>query len=288
MLFFGCPTFLKNYYTVGFLVFILNSMNILAQDLMPIVARLNSMGNTAVALTDAFSLFSNPSCIAKDSKQSAAVFVDHRYGIAGLNTKAFAYNHAINDSKMAGGFTHFGDELMNHSRIELAFAQKIRLFSLGGGFGVHHLSVSGNGVARAVTFQFGGLVEISPKIYYGAHVYNMTRAKISKESSLYYPVLMKTGFTYLPSDLVILSAEIEKDSRYPVNLKAGLEYKLIEWIKIRTGINSSPANGYFGLGFKLKEWNFDYGLSFHSRLGVVHFVGLTFELNQKPPIIAEP
>jgi len=287
LLFFGCKSFegRENYHAIFLLVFL--PFSIVAQTFTPIGARLNSMANASVSVSDMFSVFSNPASLTTLESSCAALFFDHRYNVSGLNTYAFAYSHDIKKSKIAAGFVKFGDQLLNQNRIELAIAHKIRMVSLGGGIGYQQLMVYENGVAKALTLQFGGNVELTPKITYGAHVYNMLRSKMDKNSQLYYPVIMKTGFSYLPNKSVIVSCEIEKDNRFDPNFKAGIEYKIIEWMFLRMGVNSNPSNGFGGLGFKLKDWKFDYGVSFHNRLGLVHFFGLNFFVNKKSKV-AEP
>lgn len=251
-----------------------------AQTFTPIGARLNAMANASVSVSDPFSVFSNPASLAFMEHSSAALCFDHRYNVSGLNTYSFAYSHVYSKSRLGVGFAKFGDQLLNQHRVELAFAHKIRMVSLGGGLGYHQLMVHENGVSRAITLQFGGNVEISPKIIYGAHVYNMLRARMDKNSQLYYPVIMKTGFSYLSNKSVLLSFELEKDNRYDPNFKAGVEYKMTDWAFLRVGVNSIPSNVFGGLGFKLKEWKFDYGVSFHNRLGLVHFIGLNFSVDE--------
>jgi hypothetical protein len=259
----------------------IQSFELQAQYFTPIGARLNSIANSSVAISDAFSVFSNPSNLAFMDKTSIAVYADHRYAVSGLNTLAFAYNQLVRKVNVSVGAARFGDELLNHNRVEAAAAYKVRLVSLGVGLGYQQLTVSENGVGRAMTLQFGGTVEISPKIRYAAHVYNMLRAKVDARSSLYYPVIMRTGFSYLPVKSAIFSAEIEKDSRFEPNIKLGLEYQLKEWIYLRTGINSNPFNTFGGIGFKQKEWKLDYGVSFHNRLGMVHYLSLVFSFDRK-------
>ena len=239
------------------------------------------MGNTTVTLVDAFSVFSNPATLTSLPTRTAAAYFEQRYAVAGLNSMAFAYSHPIKTSCLALGTTRFGDELLNHSRVELGFAHKIRTVSLGGGLGYQQLFVAENGVGKGVTLQFGGTAEINKKLVYGAHVYNMLRAKIASESSLYYPVMMKMGFSYLPMNELIITSEVEKMSGQTPNFKAGLEYRLTEWFFARTAVNTAPSNGFGGIGLKFKECSLDYGISFRSRLGFVHYLGLVYTPKSK-------
>jgi len=241
------------------------------------------MGGSTITLPDAFSVFSNPASSVLSEQNSVGLFYDHRYNISGLSNMAIAGNYKIKNSALSGGISRSGDELLNYNRCEIALTHKIRNVSLGGGAGYHQVMVSENGAARNITFQFGGIAEITPKLTYGAHVYNISRSKVSKDKSIYYPVIMRMGVSYKAVKNVFLSIEIEKDNRFDPNVKAGMEYKPLDYLFIRTGFNTNPSNSFFGLGLKLKGWMFDYGVSYHKRLGLTHYIGLVFGLSPSLP-----
>ena len=178
-----------------------------AQYLLPVGARSNAMGGSTITLPDAFSVFSNPASTTYLEQNSIGLFYDHRYNISGLSNLALAGSFKIKKSSILGGVARSGDELLNHSRLEIALAHKIRNVSLGGGAGYHQIMVSENGVAQNFSFQFGGTAELTPKLTYGAHVYNILRSKVSKEKSIYYPVIMRMGLSYKPIKKVFIKAK---------------------------------------------------------------------------------
>jgi len=233
-----------------------------------------------------FSVFANPAAATGLENNNIGLFFDHRYNLAGLSNLAIAGNYNLKHTSLLVGVSRYGDDLLNQSRCELAIAHKIRNVSLAGGAGYQQIMVAENGSARNVTFQFGGIAKLTPNITYGAHIFNLSRSKVSKEKSIYYPVIMRMGFSYAPIKQVFISAEIEKDSRFNPNFKAGVEYRFNHYLFFRTGINSNPATACLGFGFKLKEWMFDYALAYHNRLGLVHNIGLVFSLpkSQSEPV----
>jgi hypothetical protein len=255
---------------------------------MPVGTRFNGMGNASVAVSDVFSIFSNPASLTGLSAPVACMNADHRYNVSGINTLAFSYCHVQKAARVALGISRYGDELLNHTRAELAFAYKIRLVSLGGGISYQQLAVSELKTARNLLFQFGGMVELTPTLHYGASIYNMTRSKIASEASTYYPVVMQMGLSYLPIKQVLLLVEVEKTSTLPANFKMGLEYTPTSYLVLRTGINSAPSQGFFGAGVKWKEYGLDYAVTVHSRLGWVHSLSLCYFFAKKEePLKAE-
>ncbi len=252
-----------------------------SQLVFPLGARYNGVGNATVALPDVFSVFSNPACLTGLQASSLGLYTDHRYNMSGMNNVALSYCHVQKEARVAAGIGRYGDELLNQTRAEIGFAYKIRLVSLGGGIGYHQLAVAELNTAWNVLFQFGGMAEITPKLRYAAHIYNVTRAKTDRLSSSYYPVVMSTGISYLVAKQVLLLAEVEKSSLYPVNFKVGIEYTPSRFLVLRTGVNSAPSQGFLGLGIKWKGYGLDYALAFQNRLGNVHSLSLLFFLPEK-------
>lgn len=237
-------------------------------------ARANGLGHTTVALPDAFAIFSNPACLTGLQNDAIGLSVDHRYNVEGLNTLAMAYTRVQQNARIGFGASRYGDDLLSHTRAEMAFAYKIRMVSLGGGLSYQQFGISELGTAKNVMFQLGGMAEITPKITYAASVYNVTRARLIND--YYYPVCMRMGLRYEPSKQVILLGEIEKISQQEANCKVALEYLPYDFLCFRTGINTFPSQGFVGLGLKWRGSELDYSCSFHSRLGFVHYVGIVF------------
>ena len=92
---------------------------------------------------------------------------------------------------------------------------------------------------------------------------------------------MKAGLSYRPGNKITLSVETWKDIEYPASLRAGLEYKVLDKLPIRTGIATAPFHQYFGLGFAPKNFRIDYALSNTSRnLGLSHSFSVSYLLNR--------
>lgn len=248
---------------------------------MPIGARLNGLANASVTLIDPFSVFVNPANLANTTKPTLGLFADHRYSLSGLNILALAYSQNYKSWGAGVGVARYGDELLNHTRVEFALAYKIRMVSLGAGVGYHQLMIMELGTASRALFQLGGRAELTPKLTYAASVYNLARAKVSSQSSIYYPVVMKMGLSYIAIKQVVLMGEVEKSSDSKTNFKAALEYSLLGYLQFRTGVNTFPSQGFLGVGLKWKGASLDYAISFHSRLGNVHALGLTCVFGKK-------
>ena len=130
-----------------------------------------------------------------------------------------------------------------------------------------------------MVFEFGGIAMISSKLYFGAHMFNVTQSHYSGETHEDIDTALKTGFLYKPSKTVQLSVEVEKVTAYPMNFRAGLEYEVMTHFFVRTGIASRPQTNHFGIGFKGSKFHIDYAVHTHPQLGWSHHFSLGYVLH---------
>jgi hypothetical protein len=127
--------------------------------------------------------------------------------------------------------------------------------------------------------ELGGTAELSPGLFFGAHVYNITRSSISKSSPDYLPTVLKAGISYRPSDKLMVNIESEKELLSPARFKAGIAYSFEDKFWLRTGINRQPSNLFFGIGFKPRRLQVDYAMSRNYLLGFTHHFSFNYNLS---------
>lgn len=238
------------------------------------------IAGASITLGDSYSLFNNVGGIARISKHSIFVSYQNRYGIEQFQVVGAGaiYSHEIGNAGI--GFFKFGDDIYSEQRIHLALGHKVQMVSLGLGLDLLQYSISGIGTKQALVIQFGGVVELSKKIWIGAHIYNVNQAKLRTEFNERIPVLMKTGLSYRPSTELMINMEVEKDLLFEETFKAGMEYMIIDHVFMRTGIRTQPFIGAFGIGFHPKNLQFDYAFSNDFILGNTHEVSLAISLEK--------
>jgi hypothetical protein len=69
---------------------------------------------------------------------------------------------------------------------------------------------------------------------------------------------------------------MEKNTDFPISVKAGLAYQIREKIWLRTGIASSPLTHHFGAGFKQGKFSINYAAHSNAQLGWSHHLSLAY------------
>ncbi len=239
-------------------------------------ARDAGLAGASVAVADLYSLFNNVGNLGSIENHGMVLGYQSRYHVAAFQVVGAGAIYVSPVGIGGIGFFKFGDETFSQQRIHLAFGHKIQLISLGFGLDVLQYRISTVGTQHALAIQFGGVVELSSKWRFGAHVFNLNQAQLDRETNEPIPTVMKAGFSYLPTNELMLNVEIEKDLDFEELFKVGLEYQLIKHVFLRTGINSAPFLSAFGLGFHPKRLSIDYSYANHARLGSTHELSIGY------------
>ncbi|WP_159469592.1 hypothetical protein [Dyadobacter sp. 3J3] len=249
----------------------------------PIGARAWGLANATVARSDYYAIGNNIAGLAGISNPTIFSTYDSHYGFDGINTLGFGA--VIPLSKDLGtGFSiqRFGDKTYNQIAIGMGAGHRINRFSLGLKINYLQTAINSSTITlskKALVFEFGGIAMISSKLYFGAHMFNVTQSHYSGENHEQIDTALKTGFLYKPSKTIQLSAEIEKVTTYRLNFRAGLEYEVLPNFFVRTGIASRPQTNHFGIGFKGIKFHIDYAVHTHPQLGWSHHFSLGYLLN---------
>ncbi|MBL4625100.1 MAG: hypothetical protein JKY42_08180 [Flavobacteriales bacterium] len=229
-----------------------------------------AMGNSSVMLQDRWSIHHNQAGLAWLEKKSVGVYYESRYTTSQLGLQGGAF---ILPTEAAGTFglsiSTFGYSLYNETKIGLAYARKLSpMFSVGIQLDYFSIGIGENyGRVGAFSGEIGVLAVLTDNLTVGAHLFNPSRTRIAQYNDEHLPTILRFGASYKFSDKVLMTGEMEKDIDQKPVFKSGLEYNISEPIFIRAGIASNPFVSSFGVGVRLKGFEFDIATSFHSVLG---------------------
>ncbi len=261
------------------LVFILIWSNSFAQrgtETLPKGARSAGMGNANLSLSDAWSIFNNVGALARITQSQAAFGFDHRLQLNELTTLAAVAALKSDWATFGLGVSSYGSEIFSQNQVGLGISNQLGIASLGVKFNYFQTSIEGLGTGRTFMVELGGLAELTPELFFGAHIYNPFRASYGKNSPDFLPTLVKAGITYKPFSSLLINLEAEKDILLPPLFKLGMEYGLGEKIWLRSGIHTNPSNVFFGIGFRPKRFHFDYAMGQNLQLGYTHHFSFNY------------
>jgi hypothetical protein len=244
-------------------------------------AKSGGIGNASVTFYDHWAIWNNIAGIALH--QSACFFISYEHILNFSPLKKAGAGFILPMKYGVGGLDmqKFGDNLYNEIKIGFSYAHCVRNVSLGVKVNYSQISIEGYGNKKNIIAELGGIVRLTERLYFGAHIFNLNQAKIKKAPFELIPVIMKTGLSYRIEKKISLNAEIEKEINFKPILKTGIEYNLTENIFLRTGISSNPRINYFGIGIYQKKYSIDYSFNVNPALGSVHLLSLSYSFNKE-------
>jgi hypothetical protein len=249
--------------------------------LLPAGARSSAMGNASVTHTDGFALFNNIAGISEINTFTALFYYDNRFGVPSLDHMGTGLIIPMSYGSIGMSVFRHGDEWYNEHLLGLGYGHRIGIMSLGVKVNYHQYLIEGFGTRTLGTIELGGVAELSEQLFFGAHIFNINQAMLSKHDSERLPTLMKAGLAYKPSAKVLLCVESEKDLIHTPRFKAGLEYELVQFAYARTGVATNPYTNHLGVGFLLRNLALDYVLNHHHFLGISHHLSVILQIAQK-------
>ena len=244
-------------------------------------ARSAGMGYTGVTYTDINSLFTNQAGLAMLEGFAATAFAEQRYFLSELQGLSAGAALPTNSGTFGLSINYFGFEDYNEQRAGLAYGRKLsNKLAMGAQLLVLNTRIPEYGNKTNLTFEAGLLAQLLPQLHLGFHVYSPARIQLVEDEFL--PSVFRLGLNYLPSEKLKILAEVEKDIDYPVRSKLGLEYAIVDALKMRVGAATQPVTLSFGLGYQLDNGlSLDIASSYHEVLGFTPAAGVTYAIGKK-------
>lgn len=243
-------------------------------------ARLTAMGNTGAAVKDIWSINANPAGISELkssttalnytrylytnelSEQNFALILPFQHNFAGLSLNRYGINE-YNELKIGFAFAkQFGDEL-----------------SIGLKANYHQLKITNYGSTATFSVDVGATYLINKELSLGLYLNNPSSQQFNATNlQAKIPSEIHLGAAYEPSNKVIIAGEIIKDFNRKVDVAFGIDYKVMEVLSLRGGMNAKPFKQSAGIGLHLKHLNLDMAVQNHPQIGYTPQIGFSYAL----------
>ncbi len=239
-------------------------------------ARPLAMGNTEVVTDDSWGMFNNPGTLSQNNSNTLLFGYNMFYGLEGFGTVAAGYHQNIGSGVAGVGFYRFGDDLFNETIVSGVFSNRFGIAGLGARINYIQYQIQDFGSGGTVTLDFGGFTEVTPKVFVGASITNITQSYLSKLEDQRLPTTMEAGISLRPSAEVIVNFVASQILGYEAVYRAGLEYLIIDGLALRSGFQVDPQKLYFGLGLNLEKFTIDITTYNNPYLGFANQLSVTY------------
>ncbi len=253
---------------------------------IPAGGRPLGMGSAYTAVADGSEcLLINPAGLSQSNGFSLCLFYSRPFGLQELTYETVTSVLPTKYGNWGFGFQGFGNSLYRESSITVGWSCHVHQnFYFGIGFRSARLRIEKYGSHNAFIIDTGYILKLTDQCQWGASISNLFQSRIGiSEEPL--PQIMRTGVCYKPFQGILLSIEIDKDVRYPIETRAGTELRVLSPLALRFGFGRDPDFFSTGFGLTWKYCVFDYAFTTHPVLGTTHQGSISLYLK---PFVEKP
>ncbi len=228
-----------------------------------------SMGGLVSVSTEIDAILNNQAGLASMDGYGLIATAEQRFLLDELRTVSFGASYEKKDFGTVGLLvSSFGIAEYKEQKFALAYARKLLdQLSIGGQLDYLTTRIQGYGSSNSITFEFGLQSKFNDEIMMGFHMFSPGQVSQGTESNI--PTRMNLGFAYIPSDKLIIGAEVEKIVDLDFAFRGGVSYAFAEQFILRAGVSTGETTFSFGLGYALQNaLYFDGAFSQHETLGI--------------------
>lgn len=246
-------------------------------------ARSSAMGDASVPFIDTWSVFNNPAALGFTTKIQLGLSYKNNFLLKELSQYSLAFSLPVKKVGVFGiAIDRFGYSEFSQNKFGLSYSRKFgKIFSLGVQMNLHYIHIGdiyGNKFTASGSISF--LIKPMKNWVIGGNVYNITATPISIDARDRINTIFRLASSYTVADKLLISIEGEASLQYDPTFKAGFEYKPIELLAIRAGINTYPMSPTFGFGINYKKVLFDFAGKWHPVLGFSPIVSLSYSFGK--------
>jgi hypothetical protein len=271
------PVRLKIYLLIYLIGAFLNENLSAANDNWLSGARFSAMGNIGVMCSDLWSVSHNQAGLGFYNHMTAGLHHENRFAVAQFSFISAAFTIPTQTGTFGLSFSCFGYSSYHENKAGLAFGKSLnKWFSAGIQFDYLNTYVADEtGNINSMAIEAGILTKPLKDLSIGVHIYNLTGSHFNGLSvKERIPVIFSLGAGYYYQEKLLIAIETSKDLEMkPALYKAGIEYRIKNFLFIRTGVIIGEfISNSFGLGVAFKKIKADLAFTHQQIIGFTpHF-----------------
>ena len=237
-----------------------------------------SMGNTGAASSGIQSIYFGQAGLTDINKMSFQLSTEQRFTLSDLSVVSAAVAFRPGGVGVVGLFiSNYGLEEYREQKYGLSYATHIaENISVGAQWSMNTIRIREYGSTNYVGIELGIRAKLNEQLFAGLHVSNPFKITIADDESTIR--IINLGFHYKISEKVELLSDYRILSDIGNSFHFGLDYKIVDALNFRVGIDTGVSSFHFGIAYNLNnESTIEAGFSNHQYLGITPALSLSYE-----------
>lgn len=235
-------------------------------------ARATGMNGAFTSLSNnSLAIFYNPSGLGQMKyREASVIYIPSPFGVSNISTCALTFAEPFSFGTLGLGVKSFGFDLYRETSVIFSYGNSYReKIFYGMNLNLYLLNIQNYNSASVFDADFGAMAYLTDFLRWGFYTSNITGAKIG-ESNQKLAKIYRTGFTVQPRNDLNLILEFEKDVKFPLSFRSGIEYFINEFIDLRGGMGTEPVSFSGGVSINYNIFQIEYAIKNNQDLGITN------------------
>ena len=214
---------------------------------------------------------SDPTILLINRSPFGAGSINRKFGLRSLMESLFVVGGNFRNLGLGLGLSRFGNSSYQETQISILGAKSYKeLVQLGISLNMYQLSISNYGQAEAIGSK------VSVRYAMGTHVETMmsflnVNGPVIGQSNEKLPQIISAGLLVRPNEKIIGQASFVQDTEFPISVRFGMVYKLLDQIDIAVGKVQQPNIFTTGACINWKEFRIEFSCLSYANLGFITY-----------------
>jgi len=214
---------------------------------------------------------SDPTILLINRSPFGAGSINRKFGLRSLMESLFVVGGNFRNLGLGLGLSRFGNSSYQETQISILGAKSYKeLVQLGISLNMYQLSISNYGQAEAIGSK------VSVRYAMGTHVETMmsflnVNRPVIGQSNEKLPQIISAGLLVRPNEKIIGQASFVQDTEFPISVRFGMIYKLLDQIDIAVGKVQQPNIFTTGGCINWKEFRIEFSFLSYANLGFITY-----------------
>ena len=214
---------------------------------------------------------SDPTILLINRSPFGAGSINRKFGLRSLMESLFVVGGNFRNLGLGLGLSRFGNSSYQETQISILGAKSYKeLVQLGISLNMYQLSISNYGQAEAIGSK------VSVRYAMGTHVETMmsflnVNGPVIGQSNEKLPQIISAGLLVRPNEKIIGQASFVQDTEFPISVRFGMIYKLLDQIDIAVGKVQQPNIFTTGGCINWKEFRIEFSCLSYANLGFITY-----------------
>ncbi len=240
-------------------------------------ARLSGLAGAVTGVPDdPWQVFGNPAMVPDDTN-TFSLYTRRNYNLVELTDYAGSATWNHHNLTLGAGAHTYGNELYRKTRLLAVAMRQFQAFRLGIRITYTRISLAPPyGSAGQFGIDAGVGVLALTHLWIGVFATNLNQPKLGKAQEE-LPQTLNLGLSWKPVGNVLITTGIQKDIRFPLSVRSGVEWQAVSAFSMRVGVTTKPTSYSLGSGINLGRLSLNIVAQHHQWLG--WSPGIDVELN---------